>query len=165
MAPRRAPGDDFRAALRELAGGVSIVTTRLGARRTGCVVSSLTSYSLEPPTLLLTLARNNSTSDLLLESGGLGVSLISARLRETAHAFARAPSGEARFAHGSWRETTPGGQWVIEGALAAFECRVEETIARHTHLIVLARVLTVETKAGDDADPLLYWRRDYRRLS
>ena len=163
--PLRVTSEDFRVAMRELAGGVSLVTTRLGARRAGCVVSSLSSCAIDPPTLLLTLAKENSTASLLLETGRFGVSIAPANLRATVAAFASAPAGEARFAHGAWREVSPGGQWVMEGALAALECRVEETISRHTHLIVLGRVVAAYSATAIETSPLLYWRRDYRELA
>ncbi len=102
-----APDEMFRVAMRGLASGVSLVTARSGAERTGCVVSSLVSLNLQPPTLLLTLLQGNSTARLIGETGRFGVSLAAASQRATVENFIHAPSGEPRFALGRWREAAP----------------------------------------------------------
>ncbi len=159
-------GETFRAAMRDLAGAVSIVTTSGGERRTGCTISSLQSYSVAPPILLVSLGRENSTAKLLAETGRFGVSLLSHAMREVALGFA-APNGpyaEERFRHGRWKRLVADGQWVAEGALAIFDCVVDEMIPRHSHVIVLGRVIAMAGEAPSDR-PLLYWRRTYRELA
>lgn len=158
--------ESFRAAMRDLAGAVSIVTTSGGERRTGCIVSSLQSYSVAPPILLVSLGRESSTAKLLAETGRFGVSLLSHAMREVADGFSgpNSPSGDERFRHGQWKRLAPEGQWVAEGALAAFDCAVDEMIPRHSHVIVLGKVLTMTSHAPDDR-PLLYWRRAYHDIA
>jgi flavin reductase (DIM6/NTAB) family NADH-FMN oxidoreductase RutF len=47
----------------------------------------------------------------------------------------------------------------LSGALAAIECEAEDIIERHSHAIVIGRVLHVELAADDAA--LAYWHSDY----
>ena len=111
------------------------------------------------------MALEDVVAALLGESRRFGVSVASESQCGLIDAFARLPAGEARFAQGDWREATPEGQWVLRGALAAFECSLEEAIPRHAHLIVLGRVETLLHAESHDAAPLIHWRRAYRRLS
>jgi flavin reductase (DIM6/NTAB) family NADH-FMN oxidoreductase RutF len=49
---------------------------------------------------------------------------------------------------------------LLEGALAAIDCTVEEVIERHSHAIVIGRIEAVDL--GNWSDPLLYWSGLYR---
>ena len=70
----------------------------------------------------------------------------------------RGAAGEARFAGASW-SITPRGVSLLDGALAALECRVEEIVERHSHAIVIAEPLFIATAPNLDA--LLHWRARY----
>jgi flavin reductase (DIM6/NTAB) family NADH-FMN oxidoreductase RutF len=47
-------------------------------------------------------------------------------------------------------------------ALAAFDCELEEVIERHSHAIVIGRV--VAARRCGIGDTLVYWRGDYHDL-
>ena len=99
-------------------------------------------------------------------SGRFGVSLLGEAGRDVAVGLSGfgAAKGEDRFRHGSWTTLVPDGSPVADGALVAFECEVEEMIPRHTHMILVGRVVAVADRSEEDR-PLLYWQRDYRRLA
>ena len=158
--------ETFRAAMRNLAGAVSVVATQCDGKRTGCTVSSLVSLSVSPPTLIVLLGRDSSTARLVEKSGRFGVSLLGESARDVAIQLSGfgAAKGEQRFGHGRWTTLTPGGSPVAEGALVAFECEVEEMIPRHTHMIVVGRVVAI-ADTREHERPLLYWQRDYRQLA
>ncbi len=166
--PMTAPDADLSAAyrngMRRLAGAVSIVTVGEGAQRTGLTVSSLTSFSVDPPTLLICVNRSSSARAALLAHGAFGVNVLTAHQQGLAEAFAGMDGrqGADRFDGGAWT-TLETGAPILAGALAAFDCRLEEVIERHSHMIVLGRV--VATRVEDDATPLLYWLRAFRRLA
>jgi flavin reductase (DIM6/NTAB) family NADH-FMN oxidoreductase RutF len=48
---------------------------------------------------------------------------------------------------------------LLVGALAAFDCEVEDVIERHSHAIVIGRVVHVD--AGPPAAALAYWQGAY----
>jgi len=164
--PPTALSETFRAAMRNLAGAVSVVTTQIGDERTGCTVSSVVSLSMTPPTLIVLLGRDSSTARLVARSGRFGVSLLGENARDVAVGLSGfgATKGEERFRHGRWTTLVPDGSPVAEGALVAFDCEVEEMIARHTHVIVVGRVVAI-ADAREEERPLLYWQRDYRQLA
>jgi flavin reductase (DIM6/NTAB) family NADH-FMN oxidoreductase RutF len=51
----------------------------------------------------------------------------------------------------------------LQGAPAAFDCTLEEVIARATHSIVIGRVRAIRTTPG--AGALTYWNGQYRALT
>ncbi|SFB86848.1 NADH-FMN oxidoreductase RutF, flavin reductase (DIM6/NTAB) family [Bosea sp. CRIB-10] len=160
-APAQIPS--FRAALRHLAGGVSVITTGQGADRTGLTVTSLSSLSAEPPTVMFGLNLSSSSFPVLARHRSFGVNFLNATQKQIADRFAgrAGEKGEARYAGASWTTGVTGAP-LLEGALAALDCEVEELIERHSHAIVIGRVREVRL-GGDDA-ALVYWRGDYERL-
>ncbi|MFX8016041.1 flavin reductase family protein, partial [Acinetobacter baumannii] len=56
---------DFRGAMRHLTGGVSIITAGRGKDITGMTVTSVTSLSVDPPTLLVSINRDASSFPLI----------------------------------------------------------------------------------------------------
>jgi flavin reductase (DIM6/NTAB) family NADH-FMN oxidoreductase RutF len=151
----------FRQAMRRLAGGVGIITVGSGADRTGLTATSVTSLSAEPPRLLVCINRNASAWPLLAEYGTFGVNLLDSNQHDVADRFAgrNGEKGNARFAGGRWKSLVTGAP-LLEGALAAIDCTVEEIIERHSHAIVIGRIEAVDL--GEWSDPLLYWSGVYR---
>lgn len=150
--------DALRDALARVAGAVSVLATRDGDGYRGLTLTSLTSVSLEPPLVLVSLDRLAQTRDLVLESGGFSVSVLS-----RAHDFlADRFSGRAPVVDRSWREVshflTPGGLPVLEGSLAWFECRVAQVHEAGDHDLVVGAVEACGTGPGD---PLLLWDREF----
>lgn len=157
--------NDFRAAMRNFAGAVSIVSAQSGEQLTGCTVSSLQCFTLSPPTLLLSLGRDSSMARLLPRAGRFGASLLAPQMRDIADGFSGATiAGADRFRYGRWTTLSPDGPPVVDGALVAFECRVEDMIPRHSHVIVIGGVTAMRV-ADSETPPLIYWRRDYRAVA
>ena len=154
---------DFRTALRHLAGGVSVITAGRGEDRTGLTVTSLSSLSAEPPTVMFGLNLSSSTYPVLARHRSFGVNFLSAAQKQVADRFAGrgGEKGPERYAEAEWSEGRTGAP-LLEGALAALDCELEELIERHSHAIVIGRVREIRL-GGDDA-ALLYWRGDYERL-
>ena len=57
--------ESMREAMAECAGGVCVVTVGAGQKRHGLTVTSMTSVSSSPPTLLFCLNRNSSAWPIL----------------------------------------------------------------------------------------------------
>jgi hypothetical protein len=81
--------DEFRAAMRELAGAVSVISCGQGKRRAGFAATSVSSLSLDPPTLILCVNRSSSSRPILRQARSFGVNILSASHRELAHRCAR----------------------------------------------------------------------------
>ncbi len=67
-------------------------------------------------------------------------------------------NGAERYTGAAWMTLATGAP-LLEDALAAFDCEVEEQLERHSHLIIIGRVVAVHAPRSDRA--LLYWRGHY----
>lgn len=155
--------DAFKAAMRHLVGGVSIVTLASGELRGGLTATSMTSLSDSPPSLIVCINQSSSSLRLLRETGRFAVSVLGHGHKAIADRFAGrdgSPRSE-RFALGEWIGK-PGCPPVLADALASFECAVDETIDRFSHTVVIARVTESRAVGGDGA--LVYWRAAYDTL-
>lgn len=153
----------FRAGMRKLAGAVSILTVGEGESRTGLTATSVTSVSVEPPTLLICVNRTASARAVLLAERRFAINVLSPSHQALADQFAgrNGEKGPARYAGADWT-TLETGAPVLADALASFDCELDEAIERHSHIIVLGRVRAA--RITENADPLLYWSGAYRTL-
>jgi flavin reductase (DIM6/NTAB) family NADH-FMN oxidoreductase RutF len=151
---------DFRRAMRHLAGGVSVVTVGRGKDITGMTVTSVTSLSVEPPTLIVSINRESSSWPMLKRYGFFGVNILTADQVDIADRFTSKSglTGADRFAGPQWI-TRASGVPLLAGALAAVDCEVEEIVERHSHGIVIGRVLDMQVSTRTAA--LAYWQGQY----
>ena len=157
---REASPDDFRGAMRHLVGGVSVITTGRGADVTGMTVTSVSSLSIDPPTLFVSVNRASSTWPLLKRHGFFGVNILTSDQLDIAERFSGRDGlkGRERFAGGGWVSGISGAP-LLAGALAAIDCEVEEMIERHSHAIVIGRVRDLMLSKRESA--LGYWHGRY----
>jgi flavin reductase (DIM6/NTAB) family NADH-FMN oxidoreductase RutF len=158
-----ADGSVFRAAMRQLASGVCLVTHCVGGVRAGMTATAVASLSLDPPTLIVCVNRAASTYDGLTAGAAFGVSVLGADHREFAERFAgrTGEEGAERFHEGRWR-IAPNGAPLLWDALAAFACEVDDVVERKTHAIVIGRVK--HAAAASSGGALVYWRGGYDQL-
>jgi flavin reductase (DIM6/NTAB) family NADH-FMN oxidoreductase RutF len=150
----------FRAAMRRLVGGVSVITAGAGSDISGMTVTSVSSLSADPPSLIVAVNRASSSWPLLQRHRYFGVNILNADQLDIAERFTGKDGlkGAERFAGAEWIERASGVR-LLSGALAAIECEAEDIIERHSHAIIIGRVLHVELSADDAA--LAYWHGDY----
>lgn len=156
-------GPTLQDAMRQLASGVSIVTTGDGAQRNGFTATSVTSLSVDPPRVLFCLIRTSTSLPLLRQCRRFAINILGAQHLTLADRFAgrTGAQGEERFAGARWR-TLISGVPVLSDALAAVDCELEELIERHSHVIVIGRVAGVILAEGGEG--LVYWRGRYGQL-
>ena len=152
--------DDFRNAMRRLTGGVSVITAGRGRDISGMTVTSVASLSVEPPALIVSVNRDASSWPLIRRHGFFGVNILNADQLDIAERFAGKDGlkGAARFAGADWF-TRASGVPLLAGALAAIDCEVEEVVERHSHAIVIGRVLDLQVSPRTAA--LAYWHGQY----
>jgi len=160
-----ANADSFRAAMRAFVGSVCVLTTEGAEGPTGCVASSVSSFSATPPVLMLSLSETSSTARALRAGGALGISLVAPTEEAVAQRFAgfSGARGAARYEGAHWEWVDPGVR-VLATAVVGLGCEVEDITARHGHLLVLAAVRSI-AHLHPGREPLLYWDGAYRRLA
>jgi flavin reductase (DIM6/NTAB) family NADH-FMN oxidoreductase RutF len=149
--------------LRTFAGhfatGVAVVTTlHADGEPCGVTINAVTSLSLDPPLFLICLDHKSKTLGALLASRHFGLHFLSREQTEISRVFAS--KQERKFESISHR---PGrrGSPLIEGVVAAAECRVSELCPGGDHTIIIGEVETVHVHGGE---PLLYHRGAYAAL-
>ena len=154
------PSADFRAAMRQLSGGVSVITTGRGNDISGMTATSVASLSVDPASLIVSINRQSSSWPILLRHRSFGVNILNAGQRDVAERFTgrEGSKGRDRFAGARWTTLVSGVPLLVD-ALAAVDCKVEEIIERHSHGIVIGRVL--ETLVSRSTSALAYWQGQY----
>jgi len=151
---------DFRDAMRQLTGGVSVITAGRGREISGMTVTSVSSLSVDPPALIVSINREASSWPLVKRYGFFGVNILTSDQIDIAERFTGKGGlkGANRFAGAHWT-TRASGVPLLVGALAAIDCEVEDIVERHSHAIVIGRVLDVAVSARTAA--LAYWQGRY----
>jgi flavin reductase (DIM6/NTAB) family NADH-FMN oxidoreductase RutF len=152
--------DAFKAAMRQLPGGVTVITAGLDGDISGMTVSSFVSLSVDPPTVLVSVSRSSSSWPLIQKRGVFGANILAADQTLLADRFSGKGGlrGPERFGHDD-RIVLTSGVPLLRDALAAIDCEVEHVIHRHSHVIIIGRVLELRMSAGKGA--LAYWNGQY----
>jgi flavin reductase (DIM6/NTAB) family NADH-FMN oxidoreductase RutF len=152
--------DDFRGAMRHLAGGVSVITAGRAKEISGMTVTSVSSLAVDPPTLIVSINRESSSWPLIKRHGFFGVNILTADQIDVAERFTGKGGlkGAERFTGAQWF-TAVSGVPLLAGALAAVDCAVEDILERHSHAIVIGRVLDLKLSSRTAA--LAYWQGQY----
>jgi flavin reductase len=153
--------DEFVSAMARAVNGVAVVATNGPGGRFGITVSSVASVSADPPLVLACVNRSSVAHRALKENGVFCVNLLSTAQCELADAFAGRPSrGQAyEFEKRMWRTGLTGSP-QLNGALATFDCVLEQAHEAGSHTVFIGRVTGVTARPGD---PLLYTARSYGR--
>jgi flavin reductase (DIM6/NTAB) family NADH-FMN oxidoreductase RutF/pimeloyl-ACP methyl ester carboxylesterase len=150
----------LRDALGCFATGVTVVTTvDAQGEPAGLTANSFTSVSLDPPLLLVCLAKSAGSLPVFMEAEHFAVNVLHTGQQPVSGRFASRK--EDRFSATEW-ECWDSGVPIICNSLASFECAREQMHDAGDHVILVGRVQTVRFEPR--RDPLLYFRGKYRRL-
>ena len=151
----------FRNALGRFATGIAVVTTLAPEGGVlGVTINSFASVSLEPPLVLFSLSQDSRMLEPLLEQLRFGISILGSEQQHLSEQFAfeEHPRGydEADI------DMESGQVPLLVGALAVFDCRVQQVLEEGDHQIILGEVERFEFREGD---PLLYFQGQYTWLN
>lgn len=150
--------------MRRLAAGVSVLTCQSpDGADLAMTVSSVTSVSDNPPSLLVCVARATKMCPLLTPGQEFTVNVLGQQHQSTSTLCSTGDQGEHRFNGCEWTRES-GKSPVLPDAEAAFTCQVDLVQPYGTHHIVVCRIVKV-TVAGGEPKPLIYLNGGYRELS
>ncbi|GGO78478.1 flavin reductase [Nonomuraea cavernae] len=155
-------GETFRAVLAQWPSGVVIVTTGAGDGWHGMTASSFSSVSLDPPMVLICLARDTRTHRLVSEHGAFAVSILGRDQAAIGRRFAGRGEAADRFAGARW-EPGPTGSPVLADSIGWLDCRVEHAYPGGDHTIFVGEVLAAATPRR--VAPVLFHSRTWSRLA
>lgn len=144
---------DFRAAMRRFANTVTIISVRSGAERHGTTATSVTSLSMQPPSLLICFNNTSRLHGFLSKEDRFCVNVLHTDNLLTSKAFSSPMTGPERFGHGDWQADDSAIPYLANAQANLF-CQKEKEIVYGSHTIFIGRVLTVRSRA--DISPLLY---------
>jgi flavin reductase (DIM6/NTAB) family NADH-FMN oxidoreductase RutF len=151
----------FKAALRRWASGVTIITTCAGGRTVGMTASAFTSVSLDPPLVLVCIEKKAHTLPLIEASGVFAVNVLAEDQHELSNRFATDGNEAVRF-DGLECRTGSTGAPLLADTVAVLDCRVVDAHDAGDHVIYIGEVQHVEVS---NRAPLLYFDARYRALS
>ena len=123
--------------------GVTVVTTRAAdGEPRGFTANSFTSVSLDPPLLLVCLARSARSLAAFETAEGFAVNVLAETQREVSQVFAS--NVAERFSSVAWRDG-PAGNPVFEEVAAWFDCRRHAVLDGGDHVILVGRVEAFES--------------------
>ena len=155
------PVAEFRDAMRHLASGVTLVTTKgLDGRRQGMLATAVSSVTADPPTILVCVNRTATMHNDLLECRSFCVNFLGHKHLELSRRFSSSEARESRFDADGWTTLTTGAP-VLEGALSALDCRLESAVEVGSHSVVFGKVLAIRVAPSAGDKPLLYFDRQY----
>lgn len=137
------------------ATGVAVVTGMgLDGEPRGFTANAVTSVSLDPLLILISVGRSSSSLPALLATESFAVSFLRERDREVATRFAVGDK-DSRFSQLSWRSEVTGSP-VLDDALAWLDCSLWKAVEAGDHQVLFGKVQACGL--GEDGDPLLYYR-------
>lgn len=139
--------------------GVAVVTGTGHGKPVGCTVNAVTSVSLHPPLLLVSLAAASRTLAAICRQRRFGLNLLLAQRSDLAGRFATSDPA-TRFAGVDyrWAEGVP----VLQDVVSAAVCDVERCVEVADHVLVVAT--PVWWLRASRRSPLVSYDRSYWSL-
>jgi flavin reductase (DIM6/NTAB) family NADH-FMN oxidoreductase RutF len=134
--------EQLRSAMRRHGAGVAVITTRDAGGPIGFCASSLTSVSLEPPTVSFAVTTESASGRAWARNRHGLVHLLRSDQQAVAARFAR--SGPDKFDTADWR-WGPDAQPLLADVLAWMLVSTRIRIAVGDHLLLVCDVLEVES--------------------
>jgi len=150
----------FWRAIGNRATGSTIVTARSDHGPAGFLGLSATHVCADPPLLLVSIDKRTAALHTILAARHFAVNFLPREAADIADMFGgKGPQkGAARFEAGRWGTLRTGAP-ILRDAVGAIDCRLEETIERHSVVIAIGRV--VDVRDGTGAAPLIHFRGGY----
>jgi flavin reductase (DIM6/NTAB) family NADH-FMN oxidoreductase RutF len=144
----------LRSCLARFATGVAVVSFDTPEERRGITVNSFTSVSLEPPLVLVAVAKRARSHDALF-GRPFCVNVLGAEQEALARSFAGGPPAELHWKEGEYAPR-------LAGTLANLECTPWKTYDGGDHTLFLGEVESFEYRVGD---ALAYMSSSYRTIA
>jgi flavin reductase (DIM6/NTAB) family NADH-FMN oxidoreductase RutF len=152
----------FRETMAHWVSGVTVVTTLHDGKPVGITASSFSSVSLEPPRILVCVAKRLFTHRVIERSQVFAVNILSSEQQEWGMRFAgQVPELADRF-EGIEHFAAQTGSPLLPGVLGWLDCWVSAAYDGGDHTIFVGDVLAAGT--AEKGEPILYFNRQWRHM-
>jgi flavin reductase (DIM6/NTAB) family NADH-FMN oxidoreductase RutF len=170
---RRVPpvsAEEYRHAMTNLAGGVCLVTARVGDIDHAMTATAVTALSLEPPLVLVSVDHQARIHDALATTDRFAVSFLASDQTDLALHFAKRGRDLATQFDGVDTRRLDIGALTLAGALGAVGARVYARFPGGDHTLVLGELIETWTGPRVDADgaarqPLVHFHGGFGGLA
>ena len=138
--------------------GVTVVTTTTDEGPRGITVSSFTSVSLDPPLVLVSVAKSSELHDVFRNAASYAINFLADDQKSVSDRFAGRTQLSDRF-DGIRFVRGETGSPVIEGVRAVLECESWQVYEGGDHSILVGKVVSV--RAFKPKRPLVYYSQQY----
>ena len=137
---------------------VAVATTDSPDGPKGITVSSFTSVSLEPPLVLISIAKGSALHALFSAAKAYAVSFLADDQKSVSDRFAGRTQVKERFEGVGFTKGVTGSP-IIAGARAAIECRAWRSYDGGDHSILVGEV--VAARVFNSKRPLVFYTQQY----
>jgi flavin reductase (DIM6/NTAB) family NADH-FMN oxidoreductase RutF len=155
--------ETFIKMMRNLAYPVCIASATYNNNRYAITVSSVTSVSLDPPSLLVCINKSSSITEALRIGAQLNINFLSPGQKEIASICSSKESANKRFDNDLW-DIDVNDVPFLKNSNAVASSEVVNIVEHRTHMIVILSVDRVILNDGRQPDPLLYCNGSYLNI-
>ncbi len=148
--------NEFLEVLRTLKQTVFILSAGDKTERHAMTVSSVTSLSMEPPSIMVAINKNAGINSILSEDTNFCLNLLSSSQQEISNICSGSEEGEERFNNEGWVSEN---SIYLESAQSNIFCKVKKIIPFSSHFIMVGEVTKI-IHSGK-MDPLVYQNGKY----
>ena len=149
--------DNFRLAMRRYIYSVSIMSNKDDGYLNAITVSSVTSISMDPPSLLICINKSARIHDTLKIGSEFCINLLNKDQEELSNICSDEDSYDERFNDKNWNTK---GVPFLANAQANIFCKVDKLSSYHTHTIVVG--LVEGASYSDEISTLTYVDGNYK---
>jgi 3-hydroxy-9,10-secoandrosta-1,3,5(10)-triene-9,17-dione monooxygenase reductase component len=147
----------LRDAMSHFATGVTVVTTHFEGQDFGMTCNSFSTVSLEPALVLWSIRKESLSHIAFTQSGGYMVSVLASNQQAAAMQFTHGTQAD-RFHSVPVERSKTHNHPLISGAVAWFDCQLEQVVTAGDHDILIGRVIDF---GSHDGESLVYSQRHF----
>ena len=150
--------DNFRLAMRRYIYSVSIMSNKDNADNPNAItVSSVTSISMNPPSLLICINKSSRIHDTIELGSKFCINLLNSNQQNLSNICSDEEMYDQRFKDKNWNlDDIP----FLQNAQANIFCKVDKLTSYHTHTIVVG--LVEDANYADEISTLTYVDGEYK---
>lgn len=151
---------DFILGMRRVTYPVCIASSFWDSTKRAITLSSVTSISIDPPSLLACLNKSSSMAAGVEIESFININFLSYSQHEIASVCSDKNRVNERFTYDHWQYDENKVPYLPQSEMVAF-CKVFKIIEHSTHLIILLSVVSSKLLTDPESKPLLYKNGKY----
>jgi len=146
------PKEQFLIAMRFLASSVSVISAKDSSGNLfAMTASSVTSLTMDPPSILVCVNNGATIHDVLMKGENLCINILQKTQQEISNICSSRELESTRFQNDFWDTSDIP---FIKDSQANIFCKVDETVSYHTHKIVIGSV--IHSQSAETFNTLMY---------